>query len=810
MRKRALILPRVSSAAAGAGRRARIAALAALALTAAACASPEQRIERYLKSGDDYLEEGLLGLANVQYQNALKIDEENVAALTGLASIAEKRANYEQMFGILQRINRIDPQNTRTRLDLAKLYLLTDDSASSLDLVNNVLEGEPRNAEAIAVKAAVMFRLQNNTEALALAKQALEIDPNSQEAVAVLASERVQDEDLEGALAILDAALKRDAKAPVLHILRVQVLTSLGRTDDINQAYIDLITEYPEDANYRRLYASSLIARDKLGEARAQLVEVARLLPRQNEAKLDVVRIDYRMDGKAKAEKTLRAYVADNKDDDDLKFALGAFLREQKDYAGAEAVYQDLLARKDAEVDEILRAKNELAALRLIEGKRPEAEKLIAEILAADSVDPDALIKRAGLKLADGEIDPAINDLRIVLGDHPDSTPARLLTGAAFERKGDMDFAESEYAQAVQTSQKGSQASHIFAQFLIRRGQADRAEKVLVESIAAHPNATENLKLLAALRLDKQDWRGAEEAAKALGAVDDSDEVVSRILGAAYSGLKDYAGAIEVLTEEHDKAPLSSRPLATLVQAYINAGRVADAEAFLNDTIAKNPSYYEARVLLAQVERAEGKGSQAIETLRAAITLDPLRPEAYEALYGVNVLEGRRDEAGRVIEQGVAAIPDNDGLQILKADHLIATGKSEAAIPIYETILARRPNDLIVANNLASLLSERGDKQSVARAVDAAAPLKGSSNPYFLDTYGWALYLGGDEAGGIAALEKAAAAAPTLADARYHLGVALIETGETERGRAELQAVIDAPNAAPERIADAKRRLATQ
>ena len=38
----------------------------------------------------------------------------------------------------------------------------------------------------------------------------------------------------------------------------------------------------------------------------------------------------------------------------------------------------------------------------------------------------------------------------------------------------------------------------------------------------------------------------------------------------------------------------------------------------------------------------------------------------------------------------------------------------------------------------------------------------------------------------IAALEKAAAAAPGLVDARYHFGVALIETGDAARGRDEL------------------------
>lgn len=786
----------------------RAGALAALVLASAACASPEQRLARYMKSGEAYLEEGKLGLANVQFQNALKIEEDNVGALMGLARIAEKRSNYEQMFGILQRVARLDPENIRAKLDLGKLYLLGDDTAASLDLLNEAIAAEPNNAEAIAVKAAVMFRLQNNAEAVDLANRALALDPNSQEAVAVLASERVAAEDFEAALAILDAAIARDPKAAVLHILRVQILTSEGRTDDINEAYRRLIAEFPEDANYRRLYATSLIARGKLEDARAELVEVALLLPKEREAKLDVVRIDYRIGGKAKAEGTFRSYIAADNEDVDLRLALGAFLREEKDYAGADAAYHEILRRKGADITEILRAKNELAALRLVEGERAQAEKIIAEILAADSGDPDALVKRAGLKVTNKAFDDAISDLRIVLGEHPDSVPARLLMASAFEQKGDYAFAESEYAQAVQSSNKGAQASNLFAKFLVRRGDINRAERVLTESVALNPASEENLKMLAAIRLDRQDWRGAEEAANSLRSVDSADEDVSRILGAAYSGLKDYAGAIEVLTAEHARAPLASRPLATLIQAYINAGRAADAEKFLKETIAKNPAFYEAHVLLAQLERVENRGADAVATLQKAIGLDPLRPEAYEALYGVTVLEGRREEAGRVIEQAISAIPDNDGLQILKADHLIAVGDNDGAIAIYETILARRPGDLIVANNMASLLSERGDEASLARAVAASAPLKDTDNPYFLDTYGWAAYRSGRAAEGIAALEKAAKIAPELIDARYHLGVALIEAGEAARGRAELEAVVASPQVDPARAADALRRLA--
>ncbi len=781
--------------------------IAASALTLAACASPEQRLEKYNRSGERFLEDGKLGMANVQFLNALKIDEQNVEALLGLKAIAEKKGDYNQMFGLLQRLNRIDGKNVRVRLDLAKLYLLGNEPADALDLADALIAEDAKNAEALAVKAAILFRLGNSAEAVDFATRSLALDPKIADAVAVLASDRVKEKDYEGALAILDASIAKDGSASVLQLLRVQVLTALGRTDDVRAAYLKLVEENPEDANYRRLYVTALLEKGQLKEARAQLAEVARLLPKQNEAKLDVVRIDYRIGGRAAADETFKKLIADNPDEPDLKFAFGAFLREQKDAAAAERIYADIAGRKGAELDEVLRAQNEIAAMRIVAGKRAEAEAIVAEILEKDARDIGALTKRAGFKIDANDIDGAVADLRLVVNDNPDSWPARLLLAAAFEQKGDLNLAESEFAQAVENAKRAARPSHLFARYLIRQDKKDRALKVLTDSLGVEPGDEDNLKLLAALRLDSQDWRGAEEAAKALAEVNKDDAIVSSILGAAYSGLKDYAGAIDALTKEHEQRPLTARPLANLIQAYIDAGRVADAETFLKETIARNSASYDARVLLAQIERQSGKSADAIETLKAAAASEPLRAEAYEAMYGVLAVEGRRAEAGAVIEQALSALPDNDGLQILKADHLIAERRFDDAIAIYETILARRPTDLIVANNLASLLSERDDAASLKRAGAVSVALKDAQNPYFLDTYGWAQFRAGDKAAGLAALEKAAAAAPAVVDIRYHYGIALLESGDAARGRAELEAVVAAPNAAPERVLEARRRL---
>jgi tetratricopeptide (TPR) repeat protein len=789
---------------------ARAASLAAILAFAAACSSPEQKLAGYLKSGAAFLEEGRIGQANVQFQNALKIDEDNVEALLGLGEIAERRNDYSQMFGILQRAHRLDPNRRDVQLDLSKLYLLANDADAALDLVEGALTAAPEDADFIAMKAAIMFRLQNTAEAVELARKAVSIDPANQEAATVLASERVLARDNEGALKVLDDAILKSPQSPILQLLRVQILTNLGRSKDIRAAYKSLVEAHPAEATYRRLYVTSLLKAGEVEETRKQLLEVVKLLPNDLNAKLDVVRIDFRIGGFTRATDTFDAFIRDAADGakQDLEIAYGSFLREQKKFAEADAIYERLINSRDAEIDVIMRAKNERAALRMIEGKEAEAERIVDEILSADRRNQDALMKRATFRIRDQSYDDAIADLRMVENDHPDAVPSKLLMAAALEQKGDFELATAQYARAYDASQRAPSPANLYASYLVRRGDYDRAIRVLMESIAINPGSEENLKLLAALRLQKQDWQGAEDAAKALRASGADSEIVSRILSAAYAGLKDYSNAIDVLAEQNDKKPLAARPLANLIQAYVDADRIGDAERFLRNMIDKNPDHYDGRILVAQVLAHQRRTEEAREYLRQAVDIDEARPEAYEALYRAYVIEGRRVDAGFVIEQGVAAAPQSDGLKILLADNHIALGRNDAAAALYEEILVRRPNDLIVANNLASILSDRDDQKSRARALAVAAPLKGATNGYFLDTYGWALFRNGriDEA--IAALEKAAVIDGAPLEARLHLAQALMAKGETARAREQLEAVVSATGAPEALVVEARRLLA--
>lgn len=768
-------------------------AVSVLAL-AAACSSPEQKLERYSQNAAELLAEGDLAKAYIQYQNAIKINEEHVPSLLGLAEIAEQRQDFQAMFGFLQRIVRLDPTQVEAQVKIGKLYLIGSDETTALEQAEKALAIEPENLNAKALKAGVLMKIGDNAGAVELARDILAKDPANAEAVTVLATDYSVNGDYDAALAELDKALAIDPQMAMLQLLRIHLLKKVGRTEEARAGYATLIDLFPEQSAYRRVYASELI-RDKDYEgAREQLEAIVSIEPDNFDAKLDVIRAVKMASGSAAAEAKLQSYISADPDNSKLKLWLSDFYVSEGDKEKAKDVLNELASGKDQDV--ALQAKNKITTLMLGDGDREGATALINEILEADERNTDALIKRAAIQIEAEQYDQAIVNLRTALDNSPDSYDAMLLMSAAFEKQDNFSFAQAELAKAYEGSKRDAKVANHFARFLLRRKNTSRAEEVLVSSLASHPGNIENLRLLASIRLVTQNWRGAEEVGVLLEQAGDKSALASNIKSAAYVGLEDFDSVIETLSARSETAPLDTRPLAALVNAYIREERTDEAEALLLRMLETDPENYAAKLSLARVYSVKSDFPKFEAALNSATETNPDRAEAYELLYRSYLGAGRRADAAALIERGLRAAPDNDALRVFKADVLLQEGDREGALALYTDLLETRPNDQIIANNFVSLSSDlRSDPASIAKALEVSKKIEGLDNPFYRDTVGWAHYRAGDYATAIDFLTKALADAEGNAEMLYHLGAAQLASGDVEAGRANLEKALSAGGA---------------
>lgn len=763
--------------------------VSAAAFALAACSSPEQKVERYYESGMEFLEKDDLPRANIQFQNALKINEDHVPTLIGLSEVAEAKEDFQTLFAILQRIVRLAPDNVDAHIRIGKLYLIGSDETQAMEAAEKAIALDPQNPEAMSLKAGVQLTLGDIESAVALAKRALAINPTIPEAVTVLASERASEADYAGAIAFIDEALEIDPSIAILQLLKISLLDRTGRPDEKIAAYEQIIESHPDVAVYRKAYARELLTRRDIDGAREQIGEVVRLEPDNFDAKMDYVRVTRLASGDEAGEQLLRQ-LASEYDDADLRFALSDYLRQTGKVEAADAALSELASDSDNAI--AFKAKNKFAAQLLAEEKFDEVEKIVDEILAADERNTEALLRRAAIKITREEFDEAIIDIRTAIDNDPDNADALIMMSNAFEAQGNIPFARNQYAAAFDKDKAAVDVADRYARFLARNGDLPRAEEILEQSLSLNPGNVSLLQRLASTRLAMQDWQGAQEIATILSSQNTNSADADVIRAAALTGLAQYDQIIDTFSVRADDQPLASAPLASLVQAYLQTGRNDEAVAYLNNVIEQNPDNYLARILLAQAASANDDPAMMEAALLGAIESAPTRAEAYQVLYQHYSASGQRNKIAGLLENGLAASPENFGLRVLTADIALIERDFEGALEIYADLFAERPGDALVANNYLSLLSDfGGDESQVRAALDAATVLKQSDNPFHKDTLGWAHFKLGemDEA---AALLTAAANGTENPDILYHLGAVLAAQGDADGAREALNQALAA------------------
>jgi cellulose synthase operon protein C len=144
-----------------------------------------------------------------------------------------------------------------------------------------------------------------------------------------------------------------------------------------------------------------------------------------------------------------------------------------------------------------------------------------------------------------------------------------------------------------------------------------------------------------------------------------------------------------------------------------------------------------------------------------------------------------------------------------RASILELQGKPDEAIAAYEALLAERPNAVVVANNLASMLADnRKDPASIKRAYELAQRFRSSDIPQLKDTVGWTAHLAGKTREASEFLKSASTQAPNLAVAHYHYGMNQLALSNTKDAKVALQRSVELSKTSPfPQVEDARRAL---
>jgi len=261
------------------------------------------------------------------------------------------------------------------------------------------------------------------------------------------------------------------------------------------------------------------------------------------------------------------------------------------------------------------------------------------------------------------------------------------------------------------------------------------------------------------------------------------------------------AGLRRVVAEAPDFAAARHRLGESLLEAEDVEGARTEFEAAIR-LVDYAPDPY---IGLAEVMLRKGDPSRAVELCRRALALDPDSKRAHYDLGLAYRTLGRQEEAeaelGKGLESGRRYLSDpltkqlesyREGFAVrfAEAAKLKKEGNPQVAVPIFESLLKRRPNDANVLNNLAGCYIE-------LQRLEAARPLLVRAKE--IDPVQFATYLNLAEvevrtkhfAEALANADKAVELAPKLGRTHSMRASVLLETGRTEEAFRELETAVE-------------------
>jgi tetratricopeptide (TPR) repeat protein len=248
--------------------------------------------------------------------------------------------------------------------------------------------------------------------------------------------------------------------------------------------------------------------------------------------------------------------------------------------------------------------------------------------------------------------------------------------------------------------------------------------KVLVESDPAlalqklragadvEPDHPEALRLAGAALRKLGEWSRAARAdgqvvlvlSRAPELMDAKRALDERQVGVAERLLKTYL-------QTHRNNPAAMSMLAGLAEKI---GRLPEAEALLQRTLALLPSFGPARFDLAVLGYRTGRYQEALAEIETLLAAEPERPDYLNLKASVLSTLGRLDEALAIYEDVTARFPEDGKIWIQFGNQLRAVGRQDESVSAYRRALALDPSFGPVWWSLANLKTVKLDAGDIA------------------------------------------------------------------------------------------------
>jgi tetratricopeptide (TPR) repeat protein len=763
----------------------------------AACDSSEERAEKHYQSGLEYLQAGDVSRALVEFRNVFQLNGQHKEARRTYAKVELDRGNIREAYSQYLRLVEQFPDDIDGLRALAQISAQNNDWASASRYVSLALAQLPEDVELLAIKAVADYgtALDENSpgdqvRSVEAVRQLRVRLPDNLLLRRVIIGDLIRAQKNTEALQEIESALLIAPLDRGLYAQRLSLYAALGDDKAVEAGLRDMVMRFPDSPEMKSALVRWYVSRKEFDKAEAHLRDQITSNTDDVAAILELVRFLATYHGPEIAVAELEKHITPENPNPIFRSSRASFLFDLGRRDESIAEMQDILTTAQPS-SETRRIKVGLARMLTIVGNVVAARELVEQVLAEDSGDTEALKLKAGWLILADQVGEAITILRDALDQNPRDPSIMTLMAQAYERDGNRDLLREMLSLAVNASNRAPEESLRYAQLLASEDKFIAAEGVLIDALRIAPGNLSLLVPLGQIYLHVKDWPRATtvvEALETIGAESTKPDIIN-MRAAILAGQKQTDEAIGYLEGLVDDGSGNLSTKIAIVRAHLANGDDARALAYSTKLLGEYPDDPTVRFIDATVRSLTGDTTTAEAAYRALLDEDPNRLPAWMALFRlVASIPDRIDELPDLVDRALSVLPGSGELLWAKAGILERRGDIDGAIAIYEDMYRENSANPIIANNLASLLSNHHpDSESIARAEIVARRLRGSGNPPYQDTFGWIAYLRGNYEEALAELEPAAVGLPEDANVQYHLAMTYIALDRMPEALARLR-----------------------
>ena len=620
---------------------------------------------------------------NIQFKNAIKklLVVSLITVLFACGGKEERKAAY---------------------LEKGKAYLADKNYKKAKIEFKNVLQIDPKFAEAYYYMGLLEEKNKSVNKAYALYKKAVELDPSYIEPKIKLAEIYTViggDEYFTKAKDLLKEILASDSKNTKAKLIRQQIVYKEGNEEQALKEIEKLVAEDPLLDNGINLLSSAYLAKGEIDKAIDVLNKGIQADPTNLAMRSKKAAILFKEKRFDEAEKTLIDIINQDKTLFSSNLALSSFYAKRNMLDKAEAALRDGIK---ADSDDIRRS------LVLIE----------------------FLMKRKSP-------DEALTELDKMISEKPDAFELYFAQAKIFTAKHENEKAKAVYKRIVNTSSSDedkANANNLTALLLISENDTDAAKKLLDEMLNEYPGNNDALKLRSKIALLEKDYVSAINNLRTILKSQPGNTDVSKMLAQAHMALKEYGLAESVLKNATMVDGRDPEAFVNYAAFLISQKRNEDAEKVIEDARKINKTDYQ----LMDLALSFAGSRNDVEKLKSI--LDEMK-KAHPDKVDVYIKRGQfyfaTKDPGNALKEFNTALSKSrlppeaiESLQKISSVY-IAQGKPDEAIKFLKKRIAKNPKDLLSQFVLANVYASQKDFQSAKKYYKSAI----SINPKWPQPY---------------------------------------------------------------------------